>query len=70
MGEDHAAYLSHALAQYRHQLVAAVLATGLLQANAGKLGLVAQQPHILKATGTNGIGIFLVLHQERQMFGD
>ncbi len=70
VGEDHAAHFSHALAQYRHQLVAAVLATGLLQANASKLGLVAQQAHILKAAGTNGIGIFLVLYQEWQMLGD
>ncbi|MNV06743.1 hypothetical protein D3C71_971420 [compost metagenome] len=70
VGEDHAAHFTHALAQYRHQLIAAVLATGLLQVYTGKFGLLAQQADILKATGTNGIGIFLMLYKERQMLGD
>lgn len=51
-------------------MASALLSTGLLQANTGKFGLFAQQAHILKTTGTNGIGIFLVLHKEWQMFGD
>ncbi|MNT18788.1 hypothetical protein D3C72_1540050 [compost metagenome] len=69
MGEDHPGYLTQPLGQHRHDLIVAVLPLGLVQADAGKFGLLAQQAHILEAAGADAVGILLVLYKQREMLG-
>lgn len=70
VGEDHTTHFTQPLGQRSHDLIVAVLPLGLLQADTGKFDLLAQQAHIFEATGTYGVGIFLMLHKQRQMLGD
>lgn len=70
VGEDHTTHFTQPLGQHCHDLIVAVLPLGLLQADTGKFDLLAQQAHIFEATGTYGVGIFLMLHKQRQMFGE